>query len=1180
MSRQWTENQKLAIESRQGSVLVSAAAGSGKTACLVERVTGMITDSENPVPIDRMLIVTFTNAAAAELRQRISSKLTALLAKNPSDRYLRRQLVTLPFANIATVDSFCSNLVREFAHKLSIDEDFRIADNEELDLIKSDAVRETLERMYEKGDVDFFEFIEAFSSPRDDTPVMGSIIRFHEFLCSHLYSDLWLSDKLSYFTECESVADSVWGNVLREYASSALKYALNITDASLQMLEEETELKQMVFELISSDAEFLEGLLRDLDDASWDEIADASKKFVSGTWKAPGYVNHPVKIKVTENRKVVKKSIETVQKIFSTSEKNFSLDIRELTPIAKQLFECVSLFHSIYSQMKREKNIADFSDIEHWAIDLLIERDEHNNIRYSPLAKTISDRFDQVMVDEYQDANEVQDYIYKAVSHEGENLFVVGDVKQSIYGFRQAMPEIFLSRKNTLPLYIREDDNYPSKVILERNFRSRKEVTDYINFTFSLLMSPEIGDIDYNEEEALVPAASYDEADAPCVELHLVECNSKDTDPLVAEAQHIAETIYSICSDTYIKDGETKRKVTFSDIAIIMRSAKKYASPLADELKRYGIPAVCDQRFGFLTSPEISLAVDFLKVVDNPLQDIPLTSVLMSPIYGFTPDDMIKVRCINRKTSIYAALLELASQGDGKASAFLKDLGHLRTLSFTEASDVFISALYDYVNLPAIATATFGKASVSSLCQLVSYAKDFEQGNSKGISAFVSYLEKLVAEKKDLPRGVSDEFDFNSVRIMSVHSSKGLEFPVCILANTHRKFVSDTTKDVLLHSKLGFASKRRDKKLMCSYPTKPREAVALEIRRSEMSEELRILYVAMTRAKEKLIMTAAVNGVEKYTQNILGKVSSNDTISPFVVRGATYLSDWLVMCALKHPGGEALRRLAEDDSEYALSFEDTGNFKVVLAEYMEDDYEEICGEISEEIIYEEVPEEIRESLCKRFDYVYPDEALCSLPQKVTASRLSHGKSKNSDEMIFKSPLFLSDIPLTAAQRGTAFHLFLENCDFASALKDVKAEVERLRSSGVLNDLQADSIDIRKAERFITSSIVAKALTSEKYIREYKFTVNIPAYMVDEEITEDFRDTQVVLQGAVDLIIIDSDGITVVDYKTDRVSSSSELVSLYERQLKLYKAAIEQIFDRPVKNCLIYSIHHSKIEEVI
>ena len=367
---------------------------------------------------------------------------------------------------------------------------------------------------------------------------------------------------------------------------------------------------------------------------------------------------------------------------------------------------------------------------------------------------------------------------------------------------------------------------------------------------------------------------------------------------------------------------------------------------------------------------------------------------------------------------------------------------------------------------------------------------------------------------------------------------------------------------------------------MCSYPTKPREAVALEIRRSEMSEELRILYVAMTRAKEKLIMTAAVNGVEKYTQNILGKVSSNDTISPFVVRGATYLSDWLVMCALKHPGGETLRHIAEDDSEYALSFEDTGNFKVVLAEYMEDDYEEISGEISEEIIYEEVPEEIRESLCKRFDYVYPDEALCSLPQKVTASRLSHGKSKNSDEMIFKSPLFLSDIPLTAAQRGTAFHLFLENCDFASALKDVKAEVERLRSSGVLNDLQADSIDIRKAERFITSSIVAKALTSEKYIREYKFTVNIPAYMVDEEISEDFRDTQVVLQGAVDLIIIDSDGITVVDYKTDRVSSSSELVSLYERQLRLYKAAIEQIFDRPVKNCLIYSIHHSKIEEVI
>ncbi len=1180
MSRKWTENQKLAIDSRQGSVLVSAAAGSGKTACLVERVTNMITDSEKPVPIDRMLIVTFTNAAAAELRERISAKISSLLAKNPSDRYLRRQLVTLPFANIATVDSFCSNLVREFAHKLSIDEDFRIADNEELALIKNDAIRETLERMYEKGDEDFFDFIEAFSSPRDDTPVMGSIIRFHEFLCSHLYADLWLSDKLSYFTECKSAADSVWGKVLREYASSALKYALKITESSLRFLEDESELKKLVCGLISSDAEFLEGLIRTLDESSWDEISDASEKFVSGTLKAPGYVNHPIKIRVAENRKIVKKSIETVQKIFSVSEKNFNEDIRELTPVAKQLFECVSLFHGIYSQMKREKNIADFSDIEHWAIDLLIERDEHNNIRYSPLAKTISDRFDQVMVDEYQDANEVQDYIYKAVSHEGENLFVVGDVKQSIYGFRQAMPEIFLSRKNTLPLYSREEDNYPSKVILEKNFRSRKEVTDYVNFTFSLLMSPEIGDIDYNEEEALVPAASYEDADAPCVELHLVECNSKDTDPLAAEAQHIAETIFSLCSDTYIKDGDTKRKVTFSDITIIMRSANKYASPLADELKRYGIPAVCDQRFGFLTSPEISLAVDFLKIIDNPLLDIPLTSVLMSPIYGFTPDDMVKVRCVNRKTSIYADLIELSTQGDIKSSAFLKDLEYLRTLAFTEASDVFLSALYDYVNLPAIATAAFGKASVASLCQLVSYARDFEQGNSKGVSAFVSYLDKLVAENKDLPRGASEELDFNSVRIMSVHSSKGLEFPVCILANTHRKFVSDTTKDVLLHSRLGFASKRRDKKLMCSYPTKPREAVALEIRRSEMSEELRILYVAMTRAKEKLIMTAAVNGAKKYTQNILGKVSSNDTISPFVVRGSTYLSDWLVMCALKHPGGDALRRFAEDESEYSSPFVDTGNFRVVLADCTEDEHDELSGEISEEIVYEDVPQRIRELLRERFDYVYPDGALCNLPQKVTASRLSHGKSKNSGEMIFKSPLFMNDIPLTAAQRGTAFHLFLENCNFASALNSVKAEVERLRENGVLNDLQADAIDIRKAERFISSSIVSKALASERYIREYKFTVNIPAHMVDEEISEDYRDAQVVLQGAVDLMIIDSDGITVVDYKTDRVSSSSELVSLYERQLKLYKAAIEQIFDRPVKSCLIYSIHHSKIEEVI
>ncbi len=1179
MSRQWTENQQLAICSRRGSVLVSAAAGSGKTACLVERVMQMITDPENPVPIDRILIVTFTNAAAAELKERISAKLTSMISKNPSDRYLRRQLVSLPFASITTVDSFCSNLVREFAHKLSIKEDFRIAEDGELALLRQDAIRETIERMYTKGEEEFYDFIEAFSSPKDDSPVIDAILSFHEFLCSHLFSDMWLAEKLAYFTECKSAADSIWGNVFREYAASAVSYALNITRSSLELLKEEPELEKLVSGLFLNDEEYFSSMLASLQNDTWDEIALKSKSFVSGSLQAKNYVNHPLKLRVAENRKTAKKSVDVLQKIFSCTEKDFNDDIRVLTPIARKLFECVSLYDDIFSEMKRQKNVADFSDIEHWAIKLLIDRDENNNINYSSLAEIISDRFDQVMVDEYQDANEVQDYIYMAVSHRGSNLFVVGDVKQSIYGFRQAMPEIFLARKNTLPLYKKDEDNYPSKVILEKNFRSRREVTDFVNFTFSLLMSEEIGDIAYNHEEYLVPEAPYDKAESPCVELHLVE-HSSGEDPLVSEARHIADTIYSLCKDTYIDDHGKKRLVTFSDIAIIMRSANKYASPLADELKRYGIPAVCDKKMGFLSSGEIALVVDFLRVIDNPLLDIPLTSVLMSPIYGFTPDDMALVRCTDRKSSLFAALRKYAESGDVKCSSFLSDIEHLRTLAFTEPSDVFINALYEYVNLPAIASAAFGKASVSSLCQLVTYAKDFEQGNSKGISAFVSYIDRLISDRKDLPRGASEDIAFNSVRIMSVHSSKGLEFPVCILANTHRKFVSDVTNGVLLHSKLGFASKRRDPKLMCNYPTKPREAVSLEIRRSEMSEELRILYVAMTRAKEKFIMTAAVKDVVKYVSGIRSKISLDEGISPFIVRGAVYFSDWLVMCALKHPGGFLLREITGDDETYKPDFADDGNFRVVIAD---DEYEEDESdgeELITEIVYEEVSEDVRKLIRERFDFEYPDDTLCRLPQKVTASELAHRKSHKASEMVFKSPLFMSDVPLTAAQRGTAFHLFLENCDFSRAQNDINAEIARLKESGVLTELQAESIDLRKAHRFIASEIVRQALDAESYIKEYKFSVNIPAHLVDENVADEYREASVVLQGAVDLLIVDIDGITVVDYKTDRVTSSDELVSLYALQLKLYKAAIEQLFDKPVTKCLIYSLYLSEIKEVI
>ncbi|MDO5124224.1 MAG: helicase-exonuclease AddAB subunit AddA [Eubacteriales bacterium] len=1175
----WTENQELAIDSRGGSILVSAAAGSGKTAALVERVIRRITDPENPTSIDRILIVTFTNLAAAELKDRISKKLTELLKENPDNAWYRRQLMRLPLANISTVDSFCTNLVKEFSHELSISDDYRIADEGELSLLKQDALRETFEYKYDSESKEFHNLVEALSTARDDSNISRQIFKFYDFLCSHPFSDLWLREKLSYYEATENISDTVWGRVILRYVSSAVDYCIELTNSSFELLREEPDLLSKVSDLLGSDLTYLNHLKKTLETGTYDEAVTAAQAFNTGRLNARGYTDHPVKIKVARNRDVLKATVGNIKKLLSSTEQECIADIKALYPLVAEMFSTVKIFEENFSKIKREKNVADFSDISHWALNLLVSVNPEGKYVPTKIAPLVSDRFDEVMVDEYQDANEVQDLIYHSVSHQGKNLFAVGDVKQSIYGFRQAMPEIFLNRKNKLPLYSKDDDNYPAKVILEKNFRSRKEVTDYVNFTFKLLMSVEMGDLEYNTEECLVPGAEYSDTDSPCVELHLIDMDALgEEDAAAAEARYLGKMIYKMRKDS-IADGVPT--LNFGDFAIVMRSANKYADLYARELKRCGVPAVCSGKEEFLSSDEVALCVNFLKIIDNPLLDIPLASVLMSPIYGFTPDEMAQIRCTNKKAQLYVALCEFAETGNEKSKRFLEDLGYLRTLSFTESTDVFVSAFYEYTNFISVATAFFGKACVGNLKLLVDYAAKFEQGVTKGLSAFVSFLTRLEYEGSDLPASVDAEgSDKNAVRIMSVHASKGLEFPVCIIANTHRMFISDSKENVLLHGKLGFASKRRDNKLSCNYSTMPRDAISLEIRRSEMSEELRVLYVAMTRAKEKLIMVSANKNLRSYVQKTGAKLVSSTKVSPYVVRDCTYLSDWLLMCALLHPASRDLRSYASMEEPKDFICEYTDKFKTYIFENF-DGFENApkSDEIRKTITFEAVPKDIKETIKKRFDYVYPNYDLTVLPQKVTASELAHKESADSFSRVFRTPRFMSGKSISAAEKGTALHLFLENCDYSLARKDLTGEISRLISAKILTLSQAESLDLIKVKAFINSSVVTEALKSEKYIREYKFMVNIPAKEVKQGISEELSQIPVVLQGAVDLIIIDEDGITVVDYKTDRVNSTEVLAERYAAQLHLYKTAVEQIFNMPVKKCLIYSIYLSEIKEV-
>ena len=1170
MGTNWTDNQLLAINARGGDVLVSAAAGSGKTAVLVERVLRMITDPIKPVSIDRLLIVTYTRAAAAQLKDRISQKLMELIRENPDNRFYRRQLVMLPRAHISTVDSFCSDICREFFHELDVPRDYKIAEEGQLKVLSSEALEETLTELYEERNPDFYELVRCFSNSKSDRGLGENILKLYGFLRSHPFFDLWLDEKLSYYTDFTSAADSIWGQVILRNAKRIIEYGLSLAEKTIETAEEEPEFMSKVSTLLYRDKNYFDVLSISIDTKAWDEIRDLVYSFEAGVLNARGYKEHPVKLKVAANRDILKSCVAELKGLFESDEQRCVEDIKALYPVVSQMFRCVRVYDEKYSHRKNLKNLADFSDVEHWALELLV-KSSGSEIHFTETATTIASRFDSVLVDEYQDANEVQDLIFKAVSKES-NLFIVGDAKQSIYAFRQAMPEIFIGRKDSYPLYTEKKDNYPAKIILEKNFRSRVELTEYINFVFDRLMTRETGDIEYAAGEGLVSGATYTPTAIPCAELHLIDAdNFEDEDAIAIEAQHIASVIRKELSQTLIKDGEGQRKCTYGDIAILLRSGKKNSGLYVRELEKFGIPATFESSSSFFDLPEIKLVLSILRVVDNPAQDIPLLASMISPVFGFTSDDMAKIRADFRKGSLYGAVLKAAEDENSKALSFIETISNLRTLAVTETAEDFINTLYDYLGVIPICVCMGGESAVNNLRMLTEYAAKYEQGMSKGINAFVSYLDKLVESGSDLAAAESGGEDIlNAVRLMTVHSSKGLEFPVCILAGTHKKFSTDTTDNVLLHSHLGFAAKRRDKVLGASFNTFVRKALSMEKKQSEMSEELRVLYVALTRAKEKLIMTAVKKNTSKYLEGLASKLINGDSISPYIVSGAKSISDWLFMTALLHKDSTLLRGIAKaEDMEYSI------NSSMLCVKVIDDiDFDGDSGEITREVTYDADAVVIDDIIKSRFDFVYPHKELCSLPVKVTASELSHMESGETFERILQKPRFLYSSKLTAAEKGTAMHKFLQFASFDLAREDLPLEVKRLTDIR-LSQAEAESLDLNKLKRFIESDIVTDAINNQTF-REYRFTVNIPASLTD---LSDDTETTLILQGAVDLLIVKDGEITIVDYKTDRVDSMEVLAKRYRKQLELYKVAISACFEKPVSRCLIYSIYSGEYKEV-
>ena len=1136
----FTDAQTDAINAQGGSVLVSAAAGSGKTTVLIERIIRMITRRENPIDVDRLLIVTFTRAAASEMKERLAKAINSLLENDPYNSLLLRQRQLMYNTSICTIDSFCGSVVREYFHILGVQKDFRLADENEIKVIGSEALESVLEDFYRENTPDF------------------------------TFGDKWLDDMLLKYSPEIRVEQSLFGKILIKYARSMVDHSLLITINSIKLLDGDEKLRDANLPLLLDDKAYFEKLSERFEDGSWDEIKRFAETFVKGRLKTPkGYKDDPIKNSIANSREDVKKSVESICNIFMWSSEEIKNEIGYLSKTVAELFEVVKAYLSKFSEMKYAKNILSFSDVELLTVKLLAEPCGDGYTK-TEQAKEISKRFDQIMVDEFQDVNDVQDLIFKCVSTDENNMFVVGDVKQSIYGFRQAKPEIFIDRKDKYNKYDRENEIFPAAIILDMNFRSRKEVCSAVNFIFKNLMTKTSAKMDYGTDEYLNVGAEYPPSDGCNFEVDYIQYESSD-ESVENEAVFIANKILKMRAEGFTV-GKDKKPLEYGDCAILLRSTKSTATAFVNILNSLGVPASSEIKESFFDANEIKVMLNFLRCIDNPSLDIPLLSVMCSPVYSFTVDELAKIKGNNRHTNLYSAVASYA-KNDSRTAEFLRELNLLKTYSCTCSVDELLGRVYELTSFSAVISAIDGSKGIKNLNLLREYARGFESGGYRGLSAFITYMDKLIENGADLESssGANGETE-NTVKVISIHKSKGLEYPVCFIACSSKKFnKTDLSADVLIDSKAGLGIRRVDG--FCRYNTLPRMAVGVEISENEIAEEMRVLYVALTRAKEKLIVISSQKDPKDYLVKLNSKLAGG-VIDPYAVMKARSISDWVSMCALVHPLHNELRmklQIGESDLMGTASEELPWQINFISPSDFVSETDERSNDVKNNSDNEIYDNSVIDLLKERTGFVYRNQAVLKIPQKVSASELAHNEGDSFDK-IFLKPAFMSKGNTSAVEKGTAHHKFLQFCNFKDAKNDLQAELDRLLSENILTQEQFDAINKEEVQKFLDGSLAKRITASPLIMREERFTVNIKAGMLDSTLEGDSADTRVVMQGAVDLIFKEDNELVVVDYKTDRVRDISRLKELYAKQLNLYKLAVEEFTDYKVKECIIYSIH--------
>lgn len=1181
MKRNWTPGQKNAIDARRGSILVSAAAGSGKTAVLTERVIQRITDRENPTSIDRLLIVTFTRAAAQEMKERISAAVSSLLKENPGDVNLINQQMLLPGAQISTIDSFCMNLVKENFQLLGISPDFRTADESELKVIKAAAMEKAIESMYENGGESFRTLVEVLFKGRDDSSIEESMEKLYQSAISYPFPESRLDEFVCSFSDKKPFSESVYGKRIIAHLKENLTYAIECLDEILSAIENDEILTKMLYDAASTDKAQCEYICAFLNEGNWDEARRAVFQFApvrrGNTPKS--LKDDPFVKRLTDMRKENTDRIRGLSKIMCTSEEEYRDDMNFFLPLMESLVTCTKRFMTCFSEMKKEKKLADFSDIAHMALSLLVKETE-DGFESTDLAKEISLNYDEILIDEYQDTNKAQDMLFTSVSR--NNLFRVGDVKQSIYSFRQAMPEIFLSLKNNFEAYDSEKDNYPAKIILGNNFRSRKGVTDIINFIFSQIMSEESGGMEYGQEDSLVASAKYDEKSEADTELHIIDTAKLDKfkeNKVIAQAKYAADLINRMIADGYtVKDGDTERKATYKDFAVLLRAVGgDRGVTYADVFRKEGIPAFTEVSGKFLMSNEISLALNILRIIDNPKQDIPLLSVMMSPVFGFTPDEISDLKTEtktgvyedDKRADVYTCLMRMKEKSE-KVSAFLDRISFWRNLSLCLSLGELVSEIYEDTALMAIFDAVDKSGTKrANLMLLCDYASAYEKSGYSGLTGFLSFIEKLRDKKQDMSGslGISQQADV--VKIITIHKSKGLEFPVCILSGCSGKFnTMDISDNMIISHKDGVGLMRRNPETFEQYETLCHNAVKLSLKNDLLSEEMRVLYVALTRAREKLIMLYADDNPLKAIGSMMNRINPcTDRINPVLVKEAYNYGRWIITALLRHKDAKLLREEVGGTENAVLYCESP--LKVVFSEYESEVEAETASQKRET-----ADKDFLKLIEERAGYRYKYEALSKVITKRAASEVDRDFI-DRDYFASKMPTFMYEGGLTGAMKGIATHTFIQFADYEKAKLSVQNEIDRLFSLGVLSEAEAKGINVKAVETFFESSLAKRILKSEKVMREKKFTIEVPVGEIYPEEAFIAGDEMMMIQGIADCAFLEKGELVVVDYKTDRLNNEDDFRKKYSSQVLLYKKALEQSTGYRVRETLLYSFHLGK-----